>query len=111
MPKPTGPTNPTTNKLIMEFGKKKEACFKKIARELKKSARSKKGVNISKINNIAQANESVVIPGKVLSIGEIKKPVNVYALSYSAAAKSKIIKAGGSCHSIEELKDKARIII
>lgn len=114
MPKPTGPTNPATEKLIWEFGKRKEAVFKKLSKELNKPARAKKGVNVSKIERAAQKNENVAVPGKVLSIGEITKPVNVYALSFSAAAKNKIIKAGGKCHELSELinaKDKARIII
>ena len=114
MPHPTGPTNPATKRLIWEFGRKKEAVFKKLSKELKKPARSKKGVNVSKIEQAAQNNENVAVPGKVLSIGEIKKPVNVYALSFSAAAKNKIIKAGGKCYELRELmnaKEKARIII
>jgi large subunit ribosomal protein L18e len=114
MPHPTGPTNPSTEKLIWEFGRMKEAVFKKLSKELKKPARKKKGVNVSKIESAAQKNENVAVPGKVLSIGEITKPVNVYALSFSKQAKEKIIKAGGKCFQLSELKnakEKARIII
>jgi large subunit ribosomal protein L18e len=114
MPKPTGPTDRNVTRLIFEFGKRKEAFYKKLAKELKKPARSKKGVNVAKIDKVAQKGESVVVPGKVLSIGEITKPVNVYALSFSKQAKDKITKSGGKCHQLSELmntKEKMRIII
>ncbi|MEM7819679.1 MAG: 50S ribosomal protein L18e [Candidatus Aenigmatarchaeota archaeon] len=114
MPKPTGPTDPNLKNIIIEMKKTKERFFLVVAKHLEKPRRKKIGVNISKINKIAKENENIVIPGKVLSIGDIKKPVNVFAWSFSAKAKNKIEKAGGKCLSLMDLlksREKARIII
>jgi large subunit ribosomal protein L18e len=114
MPKPTGPTDQNLKKIIIEMKKTKQRFFLVLARHLEKSRRRKVGVNVSKIDKIAKANESIAVPGKVLGAGEIKKAVNVYAWTFSKSAKDKIEKAGGKCTLIEELlknKIKARIVI
>ncbi len=46
---------------------------------------------------------SILVPGKVLSNGELDKKVNVVALKFSAKAQEKIESAGGECISIDEI--------
>jgi len=114
MPKPTGPTDPNLNELIKELRKTKQKSYLVLARHLEKSRRKKLGVNVSKIDRISKEDEAVAVPGKVLASGEIKKPVNVYAWSFSKEAKEKITKAKGTCMMLDDLiknKTKARIII
>ena len=116
MPHPTGPTNERTRKLAIEFRKKKEKLYLDIARNLVKPRRSKKPINLNRLQKLSSKYDNFVIPGKVLGIGDISKPVNVYALSFSKEAKAKIEKAGGKAFSLNELLrddtgNKARIVI
>ena len=111
MPHPTGPTDPNTRKLIHMMEKKKGKFYLKLARYLSKPTRVKKPVNVTKIGKLAKDYESVAVPSKVLGSGDIKRPVKVYALSFSKDARKKIKSAGGECLSLENVDKKARIII
>ncbi|MEF9426715.1 MAG: 50S ribosomal protein L15 [Candidatus Mariimomonas ferrooxydans] len=44
---------------------------------------------------------------KILGVGEIKKPLNIKAHAFSASAKEKILKSGGSAEIIKSAKSKA----
>ncbi len=109
MPHPTGPTDPNTKTLVIKMKKKKEKFYLQLARHLAKPKRSKKPVNVTKIAKYA--GESVAVPSKVLGSGEIKKPVTVYALSFSKEARKKIMQAGGKCMPLADADKKARILI
>jgi large subunit ribosomal protein L18e len=105
--KRTGPTNPILKKLIEELrnqGYKEKIPFLiEIAKKLEKSRRKRPEVNLSKLNRVCKENETVIIPGKVLSSGILKKPLTVAAASFSMSAIEKIQKAGGKTISIREL--------
>ena len=107
MPKPTGPTNPLLMKLIediKEKGYKENIPFLiEIAKKLEVPRRIKPEVNLTKLDRICKDNETVIVPGKVLSTGRIKKPIKVVAASFSMSAVEKINKAGGKAMSIQEL--------
>jgi large subunit ribosomal protein L18e len=60
-------------------------------------------VNIGKIEIFSEKNDTILIPGKVLSSGSLTHPVVIAAFSYSTKAKKKILKAGGQYLFIEEL--------
>src|SRR3989338_7682619 len=98
MVKRTGPTNPILKKLIQELRmlsyKEKAPLWKRIANDLEKSARQRRNVNIYKIDRHIGEKETALIPGKVLSEGELTKKVTVAAYQFSAQAKAKINKAG-----------------
>lgn len=111
MPHPTGPTDPNTSALASALRRKKEKFYLVLARHLAKSRRSKAPVNVTKIGKFANENEAVAVPGKVLGSGEIKKPVTVYAASFSKEAKRKITAAGGKCIPLAEVDKRARILI
>ncbi|MBI2578261.1 MAG: 50S ribosomal protein L18e [Candidatus Aenigmarchaeota archaeon] len=114
MPKPTGPTNPELAKLIAELRAKKTPFHSQLAKHLAKPRRQKKGVTLFKINKAASDNDSVFVPGKVLSSGSATKKINVYALGYSSSAKEKIEKAGGKALMLKEAlgkETKGRIVV
>lgn len=114
MPNPTGPTSATTKKLIVGLKKKKEKFYLDLARQLQKPARKKGVVNIQKLNKLSGRSTTFAVPGKVLGVGEIEKPVNVYAFSFSREAREKITKAGGKALPLNEIlkkEIKARIVI
>jgi large subunit ribosomal protein L18e len=56
-----------------------------------------------KINKFARDGELIVVPGKVLSVGEIKKQVEVAAVNFSDEARKKIILAKGRTLTMREL--------
>ena len=100
-----GPTNPTTRKLCNELeqtsNKNKAPIWKKIAYTISKPTRHRPEVNLYKIAKASTA--IVVVPGSVLAIGTITKPVTLAAFKCSAKAKEKIEAAKGKVITIEEL--------
>ena len=63
--------------LIIELKKQsiqnKVNIWKRIASDLEGPTAKRRVVNLSRINRYAKANDIVVVPGKVLSMGEINK--------------------------------------
>lgn len=109
MVKRTGPTNYQLRLLIEELEKKYldngVKLWKRLAHDLKKPTRQRRIVNVYKIDKWAREGETVVVPGKVLNVGELNKKIDVAAFSFSEAAKEKIKKIGKAM-SITELMDK-----
>lgn len=102
----TGPTNPSMRKLIAELRslgtKEKVKMWKRIADELEKPTRQRREVNIERVNRATKKDETIIVPGKVLSKGELSHNVKVAAWKFSELAKQKINKAG-KVISIQEL--------
>jgi large subunit ribosomal protein L18e len=84
-----------SNSKLMETviaGKKQEAWIG-VAGVLSGPRRIRTCINLEEINKDAKAGETVVIPGKVLSQGEIDKKIKVVAFSFSDKAKEKLLSA------------------
>jgi len=111
-------TNPQINKLIEDLKRiareNSAPIWRDIAKRLEKPRRNYAAVNLSKINRYSSSNDTVLVPGKVLSSGTMEKPVTVAALGFSKKAFEKICKCGeggkegkgeerGKCITIEEL--------
>jgi large subunit ribosomal protein L18e len=77
--------------------------WRDIAKRLERPTRNYSEVNLSKINRYTIEDETVIVPGKVLSSGNIEHKVIVAALGFSDSAKEKIMEKGGSCLNIEDL--------
>jgi len=106
MVKRTGPTNLQLKNLIVELTSNRDSKFwKRVAKDLSKPSRKRRIVNLYKINKFAKDGETIVVPGKVLSIGELDKKVTVAAYQFSGSAKEKIAK-NGSTMTITELFTK-----
>ena len=103
MVKRTGPTNLELKNLIKALRKlstkEKVNLWKRIASDLEKPTRQRRKVNIYKIDKYTREGEIAIVPGKVLSLGELNKKITVAAYQFSDAAKNKIEKA----ISIQEL--------
>ena len=80
----------------------KVKIWKAIATELEKPRRIRRVVNLERINRVCNDNETIVVPGKVLSAGELNKKLTVAAFSFSESALNKINEKGKAI-SIEEL--------
>ncbi|PIN80292.1 50S ribosomal protein L18e [Candidatus Woesearchaeota archaeon CG10_big_fil_rev_8_21_14_0_10_34_8] len=80
--------------------------WKRVAADLAGSTSKRCVVNLSRINRYAKKDECVIVPGKVLSSGELTQPVQVAAFGFSKSAKEKIENANGKVMSIHQLIEK-----
>lgn len=103
--KRSGPTNYQLKLLLAEIESKasQNKFWRRIAEDLQKPSRQRRIVNVYKIDKFAREGEIVVVPGKVLSAGELNKKVNVAAFDFSAEARRKVIEAKGKALSLKEL--------
>ena len=83
----------------------KAAVWKRVASDLEKPTRSRRIVNVYKIEKYAKDNDIVVVPGKVLGTGDLNKKVTVAAYTFSDEALKKINQKG-SAISIKQLVEK-----
>jgi len=95
-------TNPNLINLI-SFLKKQSNFWMKIAELLARPKRKAINVNLNKIDKIAKPNSIVLVPGKVLSEGELTKSVILSAFSFSENALKKLSKT-----KIVKISDLAR---
>jgi len=105
--KRTGPTNEHMKQLITELRKESNSqqagIWKRIANDLEKSTRQRRVVNISRLNRSTKANETVIVPGKVLGSGLLNHGLTIAAFSFSQSAKKTVEESKGKCISIQEL--------
>lgn len=95
--------NPLLSSLISMLGKEKKPIWRKVRDELGKPRRNRVEVNLSKIQAYAADNGTVLVPGKVLGSGMLKKKLTIAAFSFSESAKRMIASAGGKAISIDSL--------
>ena len=100
-------TNPMLIALIHELKKQANEndvpIWKDIALRLEKSSKNWPEVNLDRICKYTSEKETAIIPGKVLSDGNLTKKVTIAAWSFSEKSQEKIKNAGGKYMSIEEL--------
>ena len=73
---------------------KKNEKWLEIAHILSGSSRNKIQINLNKIDKNSKQGELIIIPGKILSLGELTKKVKVVGLNFSEKAQEKLKKAG-----------------
>ena len=107
MAKKSTKTNPMLISLIHELKKQANEndapIWKDIAIRLEKPSRIWPEVNLDRISKYIGEKETAIIPGKVLSTGNLTKKVTIAAWSFSEKSQEKIKNAGGKYMSIEEL--------
>ena len=104
-------TQKKTNSELVEtiIGAKKKEAWLEIAGLLSGPSRTRSAVNLEQINKESKEGDVVIVPGKVLSQGELNKKIKVVALSFSEKAKEKLSKAKVDFNSIrEELNKNAK---
>ncbi len=103
----TGPTNTQLVELITALKKKANSdeshLWRRIAYDLEKPSRQRREVNLSRINRYAKDNETIVVPGKVLSSGELKIRTTIAAWQFSKQAIQKISKSDSKAITIMDL--------
>lgn len=97
--------NDQLNQLIHELKKTSSVegvkLWRAVAKELEKPTRSRRVVNLTKLDKYAKENETVLVPGKVLGSGDVNKKMTVIAYKFSDQAATKI-SGKGAVMSIEE---------
>lgn len=96
-----------TNSELVEtiIAAKKNKAWLEVAGLLSAPRRKQSNINVSRINDEAKDGDVVIVPGKILSQGEISKKVKIAALGFSGIAKGKILNSGSKVLSIlEEIK-------
>ena len=74
-----------------------------LAEKLARPRHQQYPVNVGHLDRLTEAQQTVVVPGKLLAAGSITKPLTVAAFTYSVEARAKIHSAGGTALSIDEL--------
>ncbi|MFO7678169.1 MAG: 50S ribosomal protein L18e [Thermoplasmatota archaeon] len=107
MKRRTRKTNPMLTTLIQELKKQSYEqdvpLWKDVALRLEKPSRNWPVVNLNRIDRYIHEKETALIPGKVLSYGNLTKKVSIAAWGFSEKSIEKIKKAGGKTLTIEDL--------
>ncbi len=84
---------------------KKNDCWIEIAKILSGPRKKRVDMNLEEINKRTEEGEVIVIPGKVLSQGELDKKIKVIALNFSGKAREKLLNFKCEVSNIlEEIK-------
>jgi large subunit ribosomal protein L18e len=79
-----------------------------LAKKLSYPTRKQLSVNLNELNNIKE--DKIIIVGKILGGGDIKKKMTIAALGYSTQAREKLAKAGCETKTIhEEIKKNPKL--
>ena len=102
----TGPSNYYIRKLIKNLWKTKINIWKKVSRKLSGPRRNRVKANLYRINKKTKKDDIIVIPGKVLGMGELDHTLTIACLEYSKSAKKKVESSGSKLISIAELLEQ-----
>lgn len=110
MPSKNTKTNPQLIDLIQQLKQASHEqdapIWKDIAKRLEKPLRNWPVVNLNHIDRVVGEKETALIPGKVVSTGNINKKISIAAWAFSEKAEDKIKKAGAKQLTLEELLKK-----
>ena len=101
--------------LEIMLDRSKSGFCKRLYKEFRRSRRSIREVNLSRIQRHTSDGEVVFVPGKVLGHGVLDKKLTIGAFSFSKSAISKIAAAGGRAllaeDFLKEFKDGSGVKI
>jgi len=102
-------TNPRLEGLIAELKSTARNggsdVWQDVADRLEAPRRTHAEVNLGRIERYARADETVIVPGKVLGSGALTKEVTVAAVDFSGTAQTKIDQIGETL-SLEQLLEQ-----
>ncbi|PSQ61172.1 MAG: 50S ribosomal protein L18e [Halobacteriales archaeon SW_9_67_25] len=102
-------TNPRLNSLIADLKSAARNAggdvWGDVAERLEKPRRTHAEVNLGRIERYAREDETVVVPGKVLGSGQLRKEVTVAAVDFSGTAETKIDQVGETVRLEQALED------
>ena len=99
--------NPELVRLIVELRRtaraQKAAIWATAADRLERPRHQSTPVNVAHLERLAHADDTVLVPGKLLAEGTLSKKLTVAAFAYSKDARTKIHAAGGVAISVHDL--------
>ena len=102
-------TNPRLTDLIAELkstSRSKDAdVWRDVADRLEKPRANHAEVNLGRIERYAREDETVIVPGKVLGSGALRKNVTVAAVDFSSSAATKNDQVGETVKLEQLLED------
>ena len=102
-------TNPRLTSLIADLKSTARdgggEVWSDIAERLEKPRSTHAEVNLGRIERYARDDETVVVPGKVLGSGALRKEVTVAAVDFSSTARTKIDGVGEAIELEQALED------
>ncbi|PSP15520.1 50S ribosomal protein L18e [Halobacteriales archaeon QH_10_67_13] len=102
-------TNPRLTSLIADLKSVARAdggnVWNDVAERLEKPRSTHAEVNLGRIDRYARADETVVVPGKVLGSGVLQTEVTVAAVNFSGTAETKIEQVGEPIRLEQALED------
>ena len=99
----TGPSNYYVRKLIRDLWKTRIKIWKTVSKKLSGPRRNRVNANLYRINKKTKNNDIIVVPGKVLGMGELDHSLTIACLESSKTVKKKVESSGSKLISIEEL--------
>ncbi|MHA1804166.1 MAG: 50S ribosomal protein L18e [Promethearchaeota archaeon] len=102
----TGPSNYYQRKLIRDLWKTKKRIWKTVSKKLSGPRKNRVEVNLYRINKKTKEGDVIVVPGKVLGVGELDHEITIACLNCSESARTKILSSGSKLLSIEELLEQ-----
>ena len=98
--------NPDKQELLKKLWSTKRRIWRTVAKKLSNRRKDNVIVNLGRINKLANPNETIVVPGKVLASGDLDKKIILAAYAFSNDCEEKVKKAKGECISIQKLMEK-----
>ncbi len=102
-------TNPRLSSLIADLKSAARSgdgdVWSDVAERLEKPRRTHAEVNLGRIERYAREDETVVVPGKVLGSGVLRKDVTVAAVDFSGSAAKKIDQVGETTTLEQAIED------
>ena len=97
-------TKRKTNKELIQsiINAKKNKEWLEVAGIISTPKRKRININLEKIDKESKEGETILVPGKVLSQGEINKKIKIVALGFSKKAREKLSKSKIGISSINE---------
>ncbi|HXW66937.1 MAG TPA: 50S ribosomal protein L18e [Thermoplasmata archaeon] len=107
MARPFRQKNPELHRVVVALRRAADAhdaaIWGAVADRLERPRHGARPLNVGHLERIAEAEEWIVVPGKLLADGPLSKPITVGAAAYSGGAREKVHAAGGAALSILEL--------
>lgn len=107
MPSAFREKNPELHRVVVELRRAARAhaapIWSAVADRLERARHQTTPVNVGHLERLAEAEETVVVPGKLLADGPLSKALTVAAYSYSSGARAKVRAAGGTALTLSQL--------
>ena len=75
----------------------------RLAKDILKPSSARRDINLYRINKLTKDGDTVVVPGKVLGVGNISHKITLCPFSISSPALTKVLESGGKVVYHEEL--------